>query len=641
MNFDGFKKISSDHASTVLQHPKGHEIRIARNSLSTGLRKALDALPMSPKKEAKGGSIDTSAEMEPATDLTGTEARNQSAKNLQMPQKMMKDMQQRPAPADQQSFTPPARPLPNPNVGVGTGQSYKDGGQAEQQPQQPIQDYSQIPIKENKMGGAPMQPDQTSQVKPAPQDPHEPVMMAGGGGPDVPADPQPAAAPADQGPAPASVPQGQVQVGDPRIPDQTVADQTAPAAVALTNDPYGAQAAMQAQVKALQEIKQGQLQQNVQESITAQRAGSMAGTQATQQQQQLQAYHDDMQQSGQERQAMIQDIQSGQIDPDHYINSMSTGKKLMTGIGLMLGGMGSGAGRPDLAFEALQNNINRDIQAQKDNLGSEQSLLSNNLQNTQNLNKAMDMTNMQTQQIFASKFKQIADFGTQAQESAKALQVSGLFDGKIAELQHNMAVQNAMLGPQPGSNPEQDFQRRMQFLRMNGQDKDADALQKLHVPGVGQASIPPPDKVREEMIARQELQNKVGDLQQFAAQNSGSLDPAVINQGSAKAALVQDAYRRANAQGVFREGEKNFVGSIVGSNPTQFFNAYRSGQGYKELGRDNLATLNSLKKGYGLPASAAPAAALSKASGAKSGIRYMGGKPYKLDPTGKFMIPVK
>ena len=48
----------------------------------------------------------------------------------------------------------------------------------------------------------------------------------------------------------------------------------------------------------------------------------------------------------------------------------------------------------------------------------------------------------------------------------------------------------------------------------------------------------------------------------------------------------------------------------------------------------------NVKSGAGNYAKQAPTKSSEKAPAA-SGVRYMGGKPYRLDPTGKFMIPVK
>jgi hypothetical protein len=136
---------------------------------------------------------------------------------------------------------------------------------------------------------------------------------------------------------------------------------------------------------------------------------------------------------------------------------------------------------------------------------------------------------------------------------------------------------------------------------MNGNEAMAKDMEAKHVPGVGQADREVDQKDRTEMTTRQDLANSIADLQRFSAANSGSMNPAVINEGNAKALLVQDKYRRAAGQGVFREAEKDFVNQISSSNPTQFFAKYRSGEGYQELGRDNLQSLNAVRTSYGLP----------------------------------------
>lgn len=54
------------------------------------------------------------------------------------------------------------------------------------------------------------------------------------------------------------------------------------------------------------------------------------------------------------------------IDPDRYIHHMGTGSKIAAGIAMLLGGFGAGAARQEnLAAKSLENSINRDIEAQK------------------------------------------------------------------------------------------------------------------------------------------------------------------------------------------------------------------------------------------------------------------------------------
>lgn len=59
-NLDGFKKVKEDKDVTVMQHPKGHTISIAMNSLPAMHKRQLKALPMAcggPVKMASGGEM--------------------------------------------------------------------------------------------------------------------------------------------------------------------------------------------------------------------------------------------------------------------------------------------------------------------------------------------------------------------------------------------------------------------------------------------------------------------------------------------------------------------------------------------------------------------------------------------------------
>lgn len=77
------------------------------------------------------------------------------------------------------------------------------------------------------------------------------------------------------------------------------------------------------------------------------------------------------------QQQYIQDYMKGHIDPKHYVDSMSTGQKILTGIGLFLGGAGAEGGK-NLAYESLQKNIDRDIASQQENIDKKKTLLSAN-----------------------------------------------------------------------------------------------------------------------------------------------------------------------------------------------------------------------------------------------------------------------
>jgi hypothetical protein len=63
--------------------------------------------------------------------------------------------------------------------------------------------------------------------------------------------------------------------------------------------------------------------------------------------------------------ALLQSYMSQQIDPNRYVHNMSTGSKILAGIGLALSGAGAGRGGTNLAWQGLQKAIDNDIAAQQ------------------------------------------------------------------------------------------------------------------------------------------------------------------------------------------------------------------------------------------------------------------------------------
>jgi hypothetical protein len=73
-------------------------------------------------------------------------------------------------------------------------------------------------------------------------------------------------------------------------------------------------------------------------------------------------------------------IANATINPDNYWQSKSTGQRIGVGIGMLLGGIGSGlTGQPNQDAKFVQDAINRDVDAQKANLGKIESSFSRHL----------------------------------------------------------------------------------------------------------------------------------------------------------------------------------------------------------------------------------------------------------------------
>lgn len=94
-----------------------------------------------------------------------------------------------------------------------------------------------------------------------------------------------------------------------------------------------------------------------------------------------------------ENKRFTDDVVNGHIDPNRYMNSQSTGQKILTTIGLILGGIGAGTtGQANPALARLNKLIDNDIAAQQAELGKKQSLLNANYQKYGSMNNAIQMT---------------------------------------------------------------------------------------------------------------------------------------------------------------------------------------------------------------------------------------------------------
>lgn len=237
-------------------------------------------------------------------------------------------------------------------------------------------------------------------------------------------------------------------------------DNSAPAGPATMNqpvnpDPYGTMGALNQQMAGAKE--EGAGKQAEARALGAAGAQNVAQEQAYQKniEANANAYNTAIAPYMKERAALTSDINNGHINPRKYMDSMSTGGKLATGIGLILGGMGAGLTHgPNLAFKGLQDNIERDIQAQRDELGKKQNLLAHNLRATGDLREAYGLTKMQTNDMLASHLRQTAAETADPIAQARVMQIAGMTDQSTAQLMHQMAttrLQQQAMGGGDGS----------------------------------------------------------------------------------------------------------------------------------------------------------------------------------------------
>lgn len=679
LDFKHFKKIGSDQHSTTLQHPEGHTIKIAHASIHPRVREQLAALPMhkggDPTQEhlLPGDKLPNSIEKEVVSKarqklagggMVNTQQGGPEVARKENYKKSKKMAEGGDVSKDEDDQEPIGKKIGYPGFASG-GQieaakktvasevPYADGGgvnssSAQDSPESISADAASEANKSSPQ--APASPPVVINVNGGQQPSAQPAAPQPGAGYGVGSairqgvidtgnafksagkpliqgaanvisglagvPPEEAAKIAGQapetlinkGPEPASNPPASAQ---PNLPPQTpiqdpleqsLEDQEAATMKGFAQKEQGIQAAAQA------------MGQQGQEEAKALDAGIQAHHEILNQAQ------DNMTRINGEIENVIGDIKDQHIDPNHYWNDKSTLGKVSTALGMILSGWGSGiSGQPNMAVNFLNANIDRDINAQKANLGKQESLLSAYYKEFGNVKDAEDMARITQQSIVTDQLKQAAATAQSPLEKARALQAIGQLNIDKTQAMQQFALRKAMMSAQQ-SNPD----KYMNYLRL-ANPQMAKEMESRYVPGVGMASVPIDPKAREEMVARDSLQKQVSNLRQWAQQHSGDLSPADVNYGKALANSVQDAYRRANGQGVFREAESNFVKGIVEEDPTKFFNKLRVDPKYKALEDSNLQALNGLKAGYGLPvqnASATPQ------------VRTMGGVRYQKVPGG-------
>lgn len=158
----------------------------------------------------------------------------------------------------------------------------------------------------------------------------------------------------------------------------------------------------------------GMQEQGIMGAATAQSEAQKAQQKAyeaqmTQMQSIMQKHQQQMQALDQENNKLMTDIAQSKVDPNRYWNNKSAAGKVAASIGLILGGVAQGMrGGDNAAMTVIQNEIQRDVEAQKAELGKKENLLSRNLQKYGNLNAATQATMTQMNAMIQGQIAQAA-----------------------------------------------------------------------------------------------------------------------------------------------------------------------------------------------------------------------------------------
>jgi hypothetical protein len=138
-------------------------------------------------------------------------------------------------------------------------------------------------------------------------------------------------------------------------------------------------------------------------------------------------FQSNMQQHTAQVDAIVQGMQNQTIDPDHFINSSSTGGKVGLAIGLMLGGLGQGLaqGKENPVMGVIQQRIKDDINAQVENRKGKENLLTTLEKQYGNKQDAVRMMSAAYTAQMAAKISEAAARSGSPMAKARADQVIG------------------------------------------------------------------------------------------------------------------------------------------------------------------------------------------------------------------------
>lgn len=107
--------------------------------------------------------------------------------------------------------------------------------------------------------------------------------------------------------------------------------------------------------------------------------------------------------------SVFNEVANGKIDPNHFWESKTTGQKVMSNIAILLGGISQGLthSQTNPAMDLLNKRINEDIDAQKNNLGKKQTMLSENIRAQGNMIQGEQATRLQASAILQGQIAKI------------------------------------------------------------------------------------------------------------------------------------------------------------------------------------------------------------------------------------------
>lgn len=310
-----------------------------------------------------------------------------------------------------------------------------------------------------------------------------------------------------------------------------------------------------------------------------------------------------------EQDAYIQDIKNQHINPSQYMGNMDTVGKINTIVGLMAAGFGSGMqGRENPAISFLNNQIDRDISAQKANIDNKFNLVrAYSQQYGDTLSGELAAKGMMEAQvknsIDAAEAKAIGPVA-----KAQLEQQKGVWANQMAMTNLKFGAVQAFYHSGDSEGPAHEaaldkIQQQMQIV----DPKAAQEMQKHRIPGVGTSLQEIPQASRDQILNGKDTLQQLDAIRQFSQQHHGlskisplPADVALRAQGEVLTKNLLQSIRKENNMGVFKKASNEFEEGLTGVDPLGFMAKYTQEPKYKELATQAVREFNNLKESVGI-----------------------------------------
>lgn len=342
---------------------------------------------------------------------------------------------------------------------------------------------------------------------------------------------------------------------------------------------------------------------------------------------------------GQQAAAYEQDLQNGHITPETYsslFGKKDTLGKIGTLFGLMLSGAGSGiTGQPNAVLQMMNNEINNDLEAQKNSKLNAQNFLRINQEGDFNRariiqlrkegkltdagvegakldNISKSITNAKNN-ILLSTINHLQGINEKLPDGDTKNKATQLLGGVQQAAYQEIGNNNEKTATALANNREADHDnnvnayRMMSLLGQPGAEQALQYEQDHSVPGMGTTKIAVSPDVRAQFAAQQQYDEKAREYVEFAKKHSANwanLNPiqreAIANQGAAMAANLQSLYRNKIKGGVYKKGEQEFIEQIIPDQPAKWSASFNAIPKVMQTIKDNAADIENTKNMVGM-----------------------------------------